>query len=218
MAPKAPIGAAFMMMAMTPNMAWPTSSMITRSARPRSPSAEKREAEEQREQQNLQNVALGEGADRAVGNDVEKKIDAAALFRERRIFGDGGRVGFSGEASADLRKISNQQAKREGECGDDLEIEERLQADAADLARVLDMGDAGDDRAEDDRRDRHLDELDEAVAERLHPVLRGGVRRQPAEQRAQRNGREHLDIEVAVEGFAGGGGIGGHEGIGACRA
>ena len=36
--------------------------------------------------------------------------------------------------------------EREGR--DDLEIDERLDADAADFARVRNMGDAGNDRAE----------------------------------------------------------------------
>ena len=100
-----------------------------------------------------------------------------------------------------LQQIAHEQAEREREGRNDLEIDERLHADAADLLGVLDMGDAGDDRAEDDRRDGHFDELDEAVAQRLDPVRRGDLRGQPAEQRAQRNRREHLNVKQSMERF-----------------
>ena len=63
--------------------------------------------------------------------------------------------------------------QREGR--DDLEIDQRLDADAADLLGILDMRDAGNHGAEDDRRDHHLDQLDEAVAERLDPVVGGDM-------------------------------------------
>ena len=57
-----------------------------------------------------------------------------------------------------------------------------------------------DDRREDDRRDQHLDQLDEAVAERLH---RGAaLRPQDAEQHAERDADEHLDVEAAVQRLA----------------
>jgi hypothetical protein len=48
-------------------------------------------------------------------------------------------------------------------------------------------------RAEDDRRDDHLDQLDEAVAERLH--RRAGLRIKRAQQHAQHNGDDDLEIE-----------------------
>jgi hypothetical protein len=54
------------------------------------------------------------------------------------------------------------------ERGDDLEIDQGFDADAADFLCILDMGDSGYHRAEDDRRDHHLDQLDEAIAKRLH--------------------------------------------------
>ena len=62
----------------------------------------------------------------------------------------------------------------ERERGHDLEVEQRLEADAADLLHVLHAGDAVHDRAEDDRRDEHLDQLDEGVAERLHRLAQPG--------------------------------------------
>ena len=64
--------------------------------------------------------------------------------------------------------LTTSEADDQREGGDDLEVEQRLGADAADLLHVADAGDAGDDGAEDDRGDHHLDQLDEAIAQRLH--------------------------------------------------
>ena len=76
--------------------------VIDESAHPASFFAQRleRKAEQQREQQNLKNVAFGEGADGAVGDDVEQEIDAAVSGGRMDIFGDGGRVRRAGEARA----------------------------------------------------------------------------------------------------------------------
>ena len=50
---------------------------------------------------------------------------------------------------------------------DDLEIDQRLDADPADPFQVAGAGDAVHDDAEHEHRDDHLDELDERIAERL---------------------------------------------------
>ncbi len=63
----------------------------------------------------------------------------------------------------------------------------------------LHAGDAGDHGAEDDRADDHLDQLDEAVAERLH--VDGERRVVVAEDHADDDGEDHLHIEHFVEGF-----------------
>ena len=88
--------------------------------------------------------------------------------------GDGMRIGRrAAEARARLDHVADDEADHQREGRDDLEIDQRLDADAADLLGVLDMGDAGDHGAEDDRRDHHLDQLDEAVADRLDPLVGG---------------------------------------------
>ena len=51
-----------------------------------------------------------------------------------------------------LSTCGDDQADDERERRDDLEVEQRLAADAADLLHVLHAGDAGDDGTEDDRR------------------------------------------------------------------
>jgi len=80
-------------------------------------------------------------------------------------------------------------------------IDQRLDADAADFPCILDMRDAGNHGAEDDRRDHHLDQLDEAVAERLDPVIGRQIGPQPADQGAEHDPDQHLNIEYLVPGL-----------------
>ena len=75
------------------------------------------------------------------------------------------------ETRAGPDHIADDKTDHQREGGDDLEIDQRLDADAADLLGILYMRDAGYHGAEDDRRDHHLDQLDEAFAERLDPVV-----------------------------------------------
>ena len=81
--------------------------------------------------------------------------------------------------------------------GHDLEIDQRLHADAADLLHVLHAGDAVHDGAEDDRRDEHLDQLDEPVAERLHRLAE--LRVEMTQQDAEHDRGKHLHIEMRVK-------------------
>ena len=158
-----------------------------------------REAEQDGEQQHLQDVAFGEGADHAVGNDVEYEVDRLLLGR---LLGEGRhrrRVGLGADAAADLEQVADDEADHQREGRDDFEIEQRLDADAADFLGALDMRDAGDHGAEDDRRDHHLDQLDEAVAERLDPIVGGDLRVEPAENAADQNGGENLHIKDLIQ-------------------
>ena len=159
-------------------------------------------AEQNREQQHLQDLALGEGADHRVGNDVQEEIDALLGFGLLGEAGDFRRISHAAaEAGAGTHQISDEQSDHKRKCRDDLEIDQRLDADAADLLGILDMRNARDNRAEDDRRDHHLDQLDEAFAERLDPVVRRICRLKPAENRAEQDRDQHLDIENFVPGL-----------------
>ena len=160
-------------------------------------------AEQDREQQHLQDLALGEGADHRVGNDVQEEIDALLRLG---LLGDSRRLSPASampppKPAPGLHHIADDQPDHQREGRDDLEIDQRLDADAADLLGILDMRNAGDHRAEDDRRDHHLDQLDEAVAERLDPVIRRICRLKPAENRAEQDRDQHLDIENFVPGL-----------------
>ena len=63
------------------------------------------------------------------------------------------------------------------------------------------------DGAEDHRRDHHLDQGDEAVAERLQ--LLAEIGKEPADQDAERDRDQHLNIEDLVPGLMTRGGTGG---------
>ena len=64
-----------------------------------------------------------------------------------------------------LERIGEDDAEHQGNRRDDLEVDERLHADPADLLQVAGAGDAMHDHAEHERGNHHLDELDEAVAQ-----------------------------------------------------
>ena len=162
-----------------------------------------REREQDREEQHLQDLALGEGADDGVGNDVHQEFDRALLPGLRGV--DLDRFGIDRahvdvHADAGLQDVDHDQADDQRQRGHDLEIDQRLQADAADLLHVLHAGDAVHHGAEDDRRDQHLDQLDEAVAERLH--RHADVRIELPEQDADHDRGQHLHVEMGVERFA----------------
>ena len=161
-----------------------------------------RKAEQDRKQQDLEDFALREGADDGIGNDMQEEIDALLRFGLLGVAGDRLRVRHAAaETRAGPDHIADDKTDHQREGGDDLEIDQRLDADAADLLGILYMRDAGYHGAEDDRRDHHLDQLDEAFAERLDPVVGRERRPQPAEQRAEHDRDQDLNIENPVPGL-----------------
>ncbi len=81
-----------------------------------------------------------------------------------------GTQGAHVDAGAGLEQVGQQQADDDGDGGDDLEVDDGLQADAAKLLRVADAGDADHQRGNHDRHHDHLDQTDEDVAGRLQHV------------------------------------------------
>ena len=163
---------------------------------------EQSESEQDREEQNLQDLAFREGPDHSVGDDVHKEFDRALLPGLGRIDLDRLGIDRSGvhvHADAGLKDIDHDQANDQRNRGEDLEIDERLQSDAADLLHILHAGDAMHDGAEDDRRDEHLDQLDKHVAQRLHGLAK--VRVEMAQQDTEHDGGKHLHIEMRVKRF-----------------
>ena len=139
-APNAPIGAAFITMAMTPNTPCAASSMKRAQRMAALAEAHQREAEQDREQQHLQDFALREGADHGVGNDVQEEVDALLRLGLLGVAGDRLRVRHgAAEARAGPDHIADDKTDHQREGGDDLEIDQRLDADAADLLGILDM-------------------------------------------------------------------------------
>ena len=158
-----------------------------------------REAEKDRKQKHLQHIALGECANDAIRDDIEEEIDRVLMRGWIGILCDCRFIGRSPEARAGPGDVSDDQTDRKRECGDHLEVHERLDAHPSDLLRVLHMGDAGNHGAEDDGRNHHLDQLDEAVAERLDAVLGGELGIEPSDGRAKDNREKHLNVEKLVK-------------------
>ena len=98
-----------------------------------------------------------------------------------------------------LENLSNKQAHREREGRDHLEIDQRLQPNPADALEVAHRGDAVDHGAKDHRRDHHLDQCDEAVAERLQFLAEIG--KEIADENAECDRDQDLDVEDLVPGL-----------------
>src|SRR3954471_6090725 len=107
---------------------------------------------------------------------MQHEIDGLLLARLLGIAGDGYRIGRAGEARTWLDDVAHQKADDECKRRDDLEVDEGFDTDAPNLLGALDMGDAGHDGAEDDRRDHHSDQLDETVSKSLDPIVLGEIR------------------------------------------
>ncbi len=168
---------------------------------PTSPSRVRREAGEDSDQQHLQQVALHERADEGVRDDAHQVLDEAFVLGARHIGGDRLRVErgrIDVEAGARLDDLADQQADAERDGRDHLEINQRLDADPAEFLQVAHAGDAVHHGAEDHRRDHHLDQRDEAVAERFERLAE--IRIEMPDRDADHDRDQHLDVEHRVPG------------------
>ena len=159
-----------------------------------------REPGQHRDEQHLQNIALGEGADEGVGDDSEQKLHGGLPPRRLEIMRDARRIDV-GEvdihAGAGLEHIDGNEPDDERDGRQDLEIDQRLQRDAADAGHVRHAGDAVHHGAENDRRDEDADRLDECVAERLHLRAERGIAF--AERDAERHRHQYQEPELQIE-------------------
>ena len=116
------------------------------------------------------------------------------------------RVGIDTRARA--QQIGHRQADDQRQCRNPFEVQEGLEPDAAHLLHVTHPGNSDDHGGEDDRRDHHLDQLHEGVAERLHLLGQGRIHN--AQCDADQDGGKHLNVQVSVERLSamGGGGEG----------
>jgi hypothetical protein len=92
-----------------------------------------------------------------------------------------------------LEHLADQEADRQRNGRDRLEIDQRLQPDPANALEITHRGDAVHHGAEDHRRDQHPDQRDEAVAERLQRLAEIGV--EITDEDSERDRDQHLDIE-----------------------
>jgi hypothetical protein len=118
------------------------------------------------------------------------------------------------QACARMQEVAHQQADEQGDRRHRDEVEQRQPADLADLRRLPNRADAEHDRAEDDRRDHHLDQLDEPRAQRLERLT--NIRGDEADHDAEYGGHNDRDVEVVgaislLDGMLLGGDWFGHE-------
>jgi hypothetical protein len=100
-------------------------------------------------------------------------------------------------AGPGLQQVDRDQPEDKRCGGQHLEIDQRLERNAADLGHAGHPGNAVHHRAEDDGRDQHADRLDEGVAKRRHP--HAGIRIQRAERDAGGHRQEHQEPELQIE-------------------
>ena len=167
--------------------------------RARPPHARQREPEDHREEQDLENLPLGKRTDDGGRDDAEQDVDDAVRFLGR------GGVAFNGsgvksrgvgvDTGTRFNNIDGNEPDDERQRRHHLKIEERLHADPPDFFEVVHARDAGDYGAEDDRRNDHLDELDEPVTKRFQAGAEIGP--EMADRHAESDGHQHLDVERA---------------------
>ena len=162
-----------------------------------------RKAEQHREQQHLQDLTLGKGVHHRGGDHMQQEVHGAlhlaGLGVGRNALGVQ-RVGVHVHARAGLQHIDHDQADDQGQGRDDLEVQQGQAAGLAHLLHVFHAGDAHHHGTEDDGRDDHLDQFDEAVAQGFH--LGAHFRREVAQHHADDDGEQHLNVERFVERLA----------------
>ena len=102
------------------------------------------------------------------------------------------------EPLARLKKLSDHEPHHQRKGRDRLEIEQCLDADTSDFLEIAHRPYPVHDRAEDDRRDHHLDERNEAVTERFERD--SGVWKIMADEDADGDREQDLNIENCVPG------------------
>ena len=164
-----------------------------------------RKAEQHRDQQHLQHLAFGKRADKGAGDHVQQKLGGGLHLARLGVVGQAlgverGRVDV--HAHARLHHVDDDQADDQRHRAHDLEVQERVATRLADALHVLHARDADHHGAEDDGRDDHLDQLDEAVAQRLHG--RAGLGPEVTQDHTQDDGGDDLEVQAFVERFLAG--------------
>ena len=144
-----------------------------------------RDGEDDAEDDDLQHVAPGHRIDDRLRDGVQQHLVPG--LRRRRHFSRPGRR--QRDPVAGTRDVHRDEADEEGDRRDHLEVDDRAHAHAADRFHVARPRRAGDQGREDQRRDDHLDQAQEQLAERpdvLRPrridVVDVGAKRNPDRQ------------------------------------
>src|SRR5829696_5245162 len=158
-----------------------------------------RDAAEDGEEQHLDDLALGEGTDEGVRDDVQQERSDSArglLQAAERLLGVCW-VGGDVESHSGLDHIDDNEADRQGDQRHGDEVRQGLDPEPTRLGEVAQRGDAHHDRGEDDRGDEHPDEFDEAVGQRLERNRE--VRRDHSHDRTGNDRQQHPEVQVMVE-------------------
>ncbi len=149
--------------------------------------------------QGLQHVAIDQARQEARRDKPHQ--EATERLGLTGILGDRGGIAVQVEAGARMQQVAGGQAQDQGDARQHFEIDNGLQADAADLAGLADMTDARNHRAEDQHGDHHLQEIDEGVADRLHPRLGADLRPDQADGAADQDAGHDLHVEIGIDRF-----------------
>lgn len=154
------------------------------------------------DQQHLQQLPRDKGAEKGVRDDIERELAGAqgrctggvSVAHGKRGAGIGLKTLTSGcEAFAGVQHVDHHQAHGQGQRGHQLEVQQGLGADTTEFSDVTHRRDAVHHRAENDRRDHHFDEFDEAVAERTQGLARVG--KEVPNQDAREHRHQHLNVQ-----------------------
>ena len=154
-----------------------------------------RETDEQRDEQRLQHIAFGQRREQRVRDDVLDEVhESAGLVR---LLGELGALACRAlgqvHAASGVDQVADHQADRQREGRHHQEVDERQAADLADGGGFAHRPDAQHDRAEDDRRDHHLDQADEHRAEHADALADLG------REQADGDAGQHRDDDGDVE-------------------
>jgi len=120
--------------------------------------------EEQSEDGNLQDLVFGNGLGDVLRKDVQQNLLPGLWLRGGR---DGLIDGGECNAGARLRNVDSNGAQDEAEGGYYFKEDEGLDGHAAHSTELIVAGDAGDDAAEDERRNDHADEAKKNIAKEV---------------------------------------------------
>ena len=151
-----------------------------------------READQQGDEQHLQHALAGERREERRRDDAEDELLRRLGLGRRGVVRRARHV----QALTRVDEVADDQADRQREGRHDHEVQQRQSADLADGRGLRDRADADHDRAEDDRRDHHLDEGDEALADRLERDA--DLRPDQADRRAEHDRDDHRDVQPGV--------------------
>ena len=141
------------------------------------------EADQQRHQQRLQHDLGGQRGEQRGRDDVQQELGGGQLLGGDRAGALLGDLGGDPQTLTGVDDVADHQTDGQRERRHRQEVDQGEAADLADLRGLADRADAQHDRAEDHRRDHHLDQVDEAGAERLERPCR--PRGTPARRRCR---------------------------------